>query len=111
MIYDHFQATGAYGAKDSQTDLFNICLQNDDVQDFDTRWDQIPSGTSEIPHLKVLEGLYKTKLQDSEQLQTAPAMYNQEWNRDRATPSYQRLRTVVKHIDQMIKTRNFKAQN
>ena len=40
------------------SDLFNISLQNDDVEDFDTRWDQILSGTSELPHENVLEGLY-----------------------------------------------------
>ena len=29
--------------------LFSIRLQNDDVQDFDTRWDQAPLAASEIP--------------------------------------------------------------
>ena len=39
MIYEHFPATGAYEAVQGQSDLFNIRLQNDDVQDVDTRWD------------------------------------------------------------------------
>ena len=40
------------------------------------------------------------------------AMYNQELSRDRVTPSYQRLRNMVRqHIDQSIRTRNFKARN
>ena len=47
MIHDNFQATGACDAAQGQSDLFNICLQKDDVQDFDTRWDQILLGTSE----------------------------------------------------------------
>ena len=39
-------------------------------------------------------------------------MYDQEIDRDRATPSNQRLQTMVgRHIDQMIRTRNFKARN
>ena len=38
MIYEHFRATGAYEAVQGLPDLFNIRLQNDDVQDFDTRW-------------------------------------------------------------------------
>ena len=42
MIYDHFQATGAYDAAQGLSDQFNICPQNDDVQNFDARWDQIP---------------------------------------------------------------------
>ena len=37
MIYEHFRATGA---TKGLSDLFNIRPQNDDVQDFDPRWDQ-----------------------------------------------------------------------
>ena len=35
--------------------MFNIYLHNDDIQDFDIRWDQIPSGTRKIPQQNVLE--------------------------------------------------------
>ena len=112
LIYVHFQSTGASDAAQGLSDLFNICLQNDDVQDFDTRWDQTFLGTSEMPPENVLEGLYKNKLQDSEQLQTLFAMYNQDLSRDRVTPSCQRLRKMVRQqIDQMIRTRKFKARN
>ena len=38
------------------SDMFNICLQDDDVQDFDTSWGQILLGTSEMPPENVLEG-------------------------------------------------------
>ena len=41
MIYGHFQSTAACDAAQGLSDLFNTCLQNDDVQDFDTRCDQI----------------------------------------------------------------------
>ena len=69
-------------------------------------------GKSEMPPENVLEGLYKNKLQGSEQLQTSFAMYNQELSRDRVTPSCQRLRKMVKqHIDQMTRTRKCKARN
>ena len=37
MIYEHFRATGAYEAVQGLSDLFKIRLQNDAVQDFDTR--------------------------------------------------------------------------
>ena len=40
MIHEHFRATGAYEAVQGLPDLFSIRLQNDDVQDFDVRWDQ-----------------------------------------------------------------------
>ena len=61
------------------TDLFNICLYNDDVQDCDTRWAQILLGTSEIPQEDVLGCLYKMKLQGSEQLTSSRVGYVQPW--------------------------------
>ena len=60
------------------SDLFNIRPQNDDVQDFDGRWDQTLLSASETPTEMVLEGLYKSKLQDSVQRQTVLALYDQE---------------------------------
>ena len=41
MIYDHFRVTVAYDTVLDCTDLFTITLRNDDVQEFDTRWDEI----------------------------------------------------------------------
>ena len=38
------------------SDLFNICLHDDDIQDFDTRLDQALLTPSEIPTDNVLEG-------------------------------------------------------
>ena len=65
-----------------------------------------------MPPENVLEGLYKNKLQGSEQLQTVFAMYNLELNRDQVAPSFQKLRKMVRqHIDQTIRRRNFKARN
>ena len=68
MIYDHFQATEAFDAAQGPSDMTNICLHNDDVQDFDARLDHILLGTSELLHENVLDGLYKIKLQGSEKL-------------------------------------------
>ena len=56
-------------------DLFNTRWQNDDVQDFDVRWDQALLSASGMPSDVILEGLYKWKLQDSVQLQTVLALY------------------------------------
>ena len=41
MVHGHFQSTGAYDAAQGLSDVFNFCLQNDAVRDFDTRWNQI----------------------------------------------------------------------
>ena len=60
------------------SDLISIRLENDDVQDFDVRWDQALLSGSDTLSGVILEGLYKSKLQDSVQLQTVLALYDQE---------------------------------
>ena len=58
----------------------------------------------------ILEGLYKSKLQESAQLQTVLAMYDQETARNSGKPNYSQLKTAVKlHIDQMMR-KNSKLQ-
>ena len=112
MIYEHFRANRAYEAVQGQSDLFNICLHNDDVQDFDTRRDQALLAASEIPTEMVLEGLYKSKLQDSVQFQTVLALYEQENIRNSEPPNYSRLKTNVRrHVDESMTTRNLRAGN
>ena len=92
MIYEHFRATGAYEAVQGLSDLFNVRLQNDDVQDFDVPWDQALLSASEISTGVILEVLYKSKLQDSVQLQTVLALYDQETVRNNGQTSYSILK-------------------
>ena len=41
MIYDYFRVTGAHGTVLDHADLVSIHLRSvDDVQEFDTRWDE-----------------------------------------------------------------------
>ena len=68
MIYEHFRAIGADDTAQGLADLVSMTLQNDDVQDFDVRRDHAPLSVSEMPSDPILEGLYKSKLQDSVQL-------------------------------------------
>ena len=113
MIFGHIQSTGAYDTAQGVSDLFSICLQDDDVQDFETTWDQILFGTSEMPPENVLEDLYGNRLQGSEQIQTVFEMYNQELSRDHVAPRCQKnlKRMARQHTDQTIRTRSFKARN
>ena len=39
MIYDCFRVTGAYDTVLDCTDLFSVTLHDDNIQEFDTRWD------------------------------------------------------------------------
>ena len=67
---------------------------------------------SEIPSDVILEGLCKSKLQDSVQLQTVLALYDQETVRNNGQTIYVRLKTSEKlHINQMMRTRNFRVRN
>ena len=70
MIYEYFRAAGAYEAVQGLADSFTRSLQNDDVQDFDVRWDHTLETVSAMPSDAILEGLYKSKLHNSVQLQT-----------------------------------------
>ena len=65
-----------------------------------------------MPSDAILEGLYKSKLHVSVQLQTVLASYDQETVRNNVQTSYSRLRTsVTLHIDQTMRTRNSRVRN
>ena len=112
MIYEYFRATGAYEAEQGLSNLFSFSLQKDDVQDVDVRWDQTQVLASEMPSDVILEGFFKSKLQSFDQLQTVLALYDQETARNKGKPNCSQLKTAVKlHIDQMLRTRNFRVRN
>ena len=41
MIYDNFRVTGAHDTVLDCADLFSVTLHDDNVQEFDTRWDEV----------------------------------------------------------------------
>ena len=73
-----FRLTGSYDEIQGLSGLFSSEMENDDIQNFEKRWEQALLLTSDPPSDKVLEGLYVSKLQDSSQVQTIMAPYNQE---------------------------------
>ena len=73
---------------------------------------EAPSAASEIPTEMILGGLYKSQFQDSDRLQTVLALHDQETVRNNGQPNYSRLKTSVRlHIDQTMRTRNFRVRN
>ena len=111
MIYEYFRAIGAFEAVQGLSTLFAVSLQKDDVQDFDVRWDHAILSVSEMPSDMILEGLCKSKLKNSVQLQTVLALYDQDTARSKE-PNYQQLKTAVKlHIEKMMRIRNFRVRN
>ena len=112
MIYEYFRATWGCEIVQGLSDLFTIRLQNNDVQDFDSRSDQALLAVREILTEMVLEVWNKSKLQDLVQFQTVLALYEQEDIRNNVPPNYYSLKTLVRrHIDQTMRTRNFRARS
>ena len=109
MIYEYFRAAGAYEAVQGLADSFTRSLQNDDVQDFDVRWDHallinrrrnaFRRDPGRIIQVKISE-CYST------------SDYDQEVARNYGTPNCQQLKTAVGlHNDQMMRNRNFRVRS
>ena len=112
MIYDYFQVIGAHDTVFDDADLVSVTLRNDNVQDFDTRWDEILLAMTQIPSDDILEGFYKIRIRESEKLKTVLELYNMEIHQKKIGSDYHRLKTMVKSsIEQDIRNKNFGARN
>ena len=74
MIYDYFRVTGAHDKVLDYADLFSVTLHNDNIQECDTRWDEVLSG-------------------ESAQLKTVLELYDMEIHQKISMPNYQKLMT------------------
>ena len=70
LIYGPFWITGSHDSVENFSDLFTIVLRNDDIQEFDSKWDGILLSMTKIPHDDILEGLYKLRIRESDNLKT-----------------------------------------
>ena len=75
MTYDYFGVTGAHDTELGYADLFSVTLHDDDIQEFDTKWDEVLLSMSKIPSDDVLESLYKMKKRESEHLRIVSELY------------------------------------
>ena len=108
LIYEYVQGTGANDSVENSADLFTIALRNDDIQEFDSKWDGILLSMTKIPSDDILEGLYKLRIRESEKLKTVLELYNMEIHHKKAGPDYDRLKTMVKRsIEQNLRIKNF----
>ena len=112
LICEYFQVTGANDSVENYADLFTISLRNDDIQEFDSKWDGILLSMTKIPSDDILEGLYKLRIRVSEKLKTVLEVYNIEIHQKKAGPDYHRLKTMVKRsVEQNLRIKNFEARN
>ena len=103
MIYDHFRVTGAHDTVLDYADLFPVTLNDDNIQEFDTRWYEVLLSMSKIPSENFFESLYKLRIRESAQLKTALGLHDMEIHQKISMPKYQKLKTMVKSsIDQKL---------
>ena len=94
MIYEYFRVTGANDSVENYADLFTIGLRNDDIQEFDSKWDD------------------KLIIRESEKLKNVLELYDLEIHQKKLGPDYHRLKTMVKRsIEQNLRNKNFGARN
>ena len=112
MIYDYFRVTGAHDIVSDYADLFSITLRDDNVQEFDTRSDEVLLSMTKIPSDEILESLYKLKIRESVHLKTVLEVYDLDVHQKISVPNNQKLKTMVKRsIDQKLRLRNFDARH
>ena len=92
MVYDYFRVTDAHDTVLDYIGLFSITLRTDDVQEFDTRWDEILLSMTKIPTDDFLESLYKLRTRESDQLKTVLELYDMEIHQKISMPDCQKLK-------------------
>ena len=89
-----------------------LALRNDDIQEFDSKWDGILLTMTKIPPDDILEGLYKLRMRESEKLKSVLELYDLEIHQKKLGPDFHRLKTMVKRsIEQDIRNKNFGIRN
>ena len=105
------EVQGAHDTVLDYGDLFSVTFRDDNVQEFDARWDEILLSMSKIPSDDILESLYQLRKRESNQLKTVLELYDIEIHHKISKPDYQKLKTMVKRsIDQTLRLRNFWRQ-
>ena len=105
LTYDYFRVTGSH-------DSVEISPRNDDVREFDSKWDGTLLSMTKIPHDDILDGLYKLRIRESEKLKTVLELYDLEIHRKKAGPDFHRLKAMLKRsIEQEIRNKIFGARS
>ena len=93
LIYDYFRVIGIHDSVENYADLFIFSLRNDDIQEFDSKWNGILLSMTKIPPDDILEGLYKLRIRESDKLKTVLELYDLEIHQKKAGPDYHRSST------------------
>ena len=83
--------TGAHDTVLDYADFFSVTLHDDNIRDFDTRWDEILLSMTNIPPDDVLESLYKLRIREFDQLKTVLELHDMEIHLKISMPDCQKL--------------------
>ena len=101
LIYEQFRVTGTDDSVENYTDLFTLGLRNDNIHEFDSKWDRTLLSMTKIPPDDILEGLYKLRIRESVKLKTALELYDLEIHQKKKGLDYHRLKTMEKKLSSM----------
>ena len=90
MIYDYFRVTGAHDTVLDYADLCSVTLRDDNFQQFDTRWDEVPVSMTKVPSDEILESLYKWRIRESDQFKNVLELYDMEIHQKISAPNCQK---------------------
>ena len=107
MIHDYFRVIGVHDTAPDYGDFFSVTLHEDNIQEFDTRWDEFSLSMTKIPPDEILESLYKLRIRESDQLKTVLELYDVEINQKISVPNHQKFKTMVnRSLDQKLRSRS-----
>ena len=95
---EDFRLTGAHDTVLEYADLCSATLHDDNIQEFDTRWDEVLLSISRIPSVDILESLDKSRIRESAQLKTVLELYDMEIHQKISVPNYQKSKSMVKGV-------------
>ena len=88
LIYEYLWVTGANDSVENYADLFTVALRNGDIQESDSKWDEIVLSMTQIPSDEILEGLCELRIRESEKLKTVFDLCNMEIHQKKAGLDY-----------------------
>ena len=94
MNYEHFKISDTDGTVLDISDIMKIELRSDNVQTFDTKWDDTIVMQKQ-PDEELLDNLYTRQLETSDQIRQLVAMYIQDTVQTSAPKSYTKLKSMV----------------
>ena len=89
-------------------DLFSVTLRDDNIQAFDTRWDEVSLSISRIPSDDILDSLYKLRIRQSDQLKNRIGIVR---HGDSSEDISSQLSKDENHGEEKLRLRNFDARH